>query len=96
MESGTRGSLFYDTMTEDRDTLYYSNPEEPSMDQTDDAKKLADVIVKAIDDLELTTSEYHDIMAQAAADGRIDPDDARLLNELQRLIDDGVVKRVSD
>ena len=66
------------------------------MDQTEDAKNLADLIVKAIDDLELTTSEYHDIMAQANTEGRIDPDDARLLNELQRLIDDGVVKRVPD
>ena len=77
-------------------TMYHLTPQEPSMDQTEDAKTLADLIIRAIDDLELTTTEYRDIMAQANANGRIDPDDARLLNELQRLIDDGVVKRVSD
>ena len=66
------------------------------MEQTEEAKKLEALILKAIDDLELTTTEYDEIMTQANADGQIDPDEAHLLNELQRLIDDGVVKRVPD
>ncbi len=66
------------------------------MEQTEEAKKLEAIILRAIDDLELTTSEYDEIMTQANADGRIDPDEAHLLNELQRLIDDGVVRRVPD
>lgn len=64
------------------------------MVQTAEAQKLEVLILKAIDDLELTVSEYDGIMAQANADGQIDPDEAKLLSELQRLIDDGMVRRI--
>ena len=55
---------------------------------------LGELIKKAIADLELTTSEYEEIMAQAYSDGTIDSDEQRLLHELQELISNGTVKRV--
>ena len=66
------------------------------MGKTEESKKLGSLIVKAIDDLVVTASEYAEIMAQANADGQIDPDEAKLLSELQQLIEEGVVKRVPD
>jgi hypothetical protein len=56
--------------------------------------KLDQLIKKAIADLELTMSEYEEIMAQAHSDGHVDEDEQRLLHELQQLVSDGVVKRV--
>jgi hypothetical protein len=56
--------------------------------------KLEQLIKKAIADLELTMSEYEEIMTQAHSDGHIDENEQRLLHELQQLIADGVVKRV--
>ena len=61
---------------------------------TDEGHKLEKLIKKAIADLELTTSEYEEILAQAHADGQTDPDEANLLHQLQQLIADGAVKRV--
>jgi DnaJ-domain-containing protein 1 len=66
------------------------------MNQNAESNKLEELILRAIDDLELTKSEYEEIMAQANADGKIDPDEAHLLTELQRLINEGVVKRVPE
>jgi hypothetical protein len=62
--------------------------------QTEEGRKLEQLIKRAIADLELTTSEYEEIMEQAHADSHIDADEQRLLHELQQLIMDGVVKRV--
>jgi DnaJ-domain-containing protein 1 len=64
------------------------------MHEGEEGHKLQKLIKQAIADLELTTSEYEEIMAQAHSDGQIDPDEARLLHELQELISDGTVKRV--
>ncbi len=61
---------------------------------TSEGKKLETLIKKAIEDLEITASEYEEIIAQANEDGQIDPDEARLLHELHQLISDGIVKRV--
>jgi hypothetical protein len=61
---------------------------------TESGKKLQDIIKKAMDDLEITTSEYEMIMAQAGADGVIDSDEAQLLKELNAMLADGTLKRV--
>jgi DNA-binding HxlR family transcriptional regulator len=65
------------------------------MTETEEGKKLEALILKAIDDLELDDNEYEEIMAQANADGQIDPHEKQLLDKLQKLIEDGVVQRVA-
>ena len=66
----------------------------PEHHVTEQGKRLADVIKKAIEDLEITAAEYEEIIATAHADGNIDPDEERLLHELHQMIADGTVKRV--
>ena len=61
---------------------------------TEQGSTLERLIKKAIDDLEITPAEYEAIISQAHGDGHIDPDEERLLHELNQLIADGVVKRV--
>ena len=61
---------------------------------TEQGKRLADVIKKAIEDMEITAAEYEEIVATAHEDGHIDPDEEQLLHELHRMIADGTVKRV--
>jgi hypothetical protein len=56
--------------------------------------KLAELINKAIEDLELTTSEYDKILAMANEDGVIDSQEKQLLSQLQEMITNGTVKRV--
>lgn len=62
----------------------------------DTGGKLAQIIKKAMDDLEITTSEYQEILAQAGEDGVIDEDEAQLLRQLNEMIADGTLKRVPD
>jgi hypothetical protein len=61
---------------------------------TEEGSKLAKLIKKAITDLELTTSEYQEILAQANADGMIDPDEKMLLAQLHQMIANGTIDRV--
>ena len=61
---------------------------------TEEGSKLAKLIKKAIDDLELTTTEYEEILAQANADGMIDADEEKLLRQLHQMVADGTVDRV--
>lgn len=61
---------------------------------SESATKLVTMITKAIEDGELTNSEYDAILAQADADGVIDPQERSLLTELQELISNKSVKRV--
>ena len=56
--------------------------------------KLCEMIKKAIDDHELTMTEYQEILAQAGEDGIIDDEEQRMLRQLQQMIEDGTVKRV--
>ena len=58
--------------------------------------KLAELIKKAIDDGELTNSEYDQILALADADGVIDAQEKRLLAQLQDMLSNKTVKRVPD
>ena len=55
---------------------------------------LAKLIKKAISDLEISMSEYDEILAQVYADGRVDPEEQKLLDQLNAMIADGTVKRV--
>ncbi|MCP4678521.1 MAG: hypothetical protein GY854_24030 [Deltaproteobacteria bacterium] len=61
---------------------------------TEEGSKLKKLIKKAIDDLELTTTEYEEILTQANADGMIDADEEKLLRQLQQMVADGTVDRV--
>jgi len=56
--------------------------------------KLGDLIKKAIDDGELTNSEYDRILAMADADMVIDSQEKNLLNQLQELLANKTFKRV--
>ena len=56
--------------------------------------KLADMINKAIADCEITSSEYDAIMKIANEDQHIDPQEQKLLNQLQSLLANGTIKRV--
>lgn len=59
-----------------------------------EAEKLKAMINKAIEDHEITTSEYEKILAIANADMVIDAQERRLLAQLQEMISSGLVKRV--
>jgi hypothetical protein len=56
--------------------------------------KLADMINKAIADCEITSAEYDAIMEIANEDQHIDPQEQKLLNQLQSLLANGTIKRV--
>lgn len=56
--------------------------------------RLKELIKKAIDDHELTYTEYGRILAMADADGVIDPQERNLLRQLQDMIADGSIKRI--
>ncbi len=58
------------------------------------SNKLAEMIKKAISDLELSTSEYEAILAQAGADKVIDSNEKVLLKQLQEMLANGTIKRV--
>ena len=60
-----------------------------------ESDKLHDLIKKAIEDGLVTSKEYNQILAQAAADGQEDPEERALLSSLQELISNGTVKRVA-
>ncbi len=63
---------------------------------TEEGKKLADLIKKAIANHELTTSEYNAILNMANEDRIIDAHEKVLLAELQEMVSNGTVKRVPD
>jgi tellurite resistance protein len=58
--------------------------------------KIMAMIKKAIDDGELTNTEYDKILAIADEDGIIDAQEKRLLAQLQDMLSNGTVKRVPD
>ncbi|MEW6140713.1 MAG: hypothetical protein AB1733_21025 [Thermodesulfobacteriota bacterium] len=58
--------------------------------------RLAELIKKAIDDGKLTNSEYERILSLADADGVIDPQEKRLLAQLQEMLSNKTVVRVPD
>jgi tellurite resistance protein len=58
------------------------------------AEKLNEMIKKAIDDGEITSTEYDQILMIADEDGVIDPQEKKLLSELQDMLSNGTIKRV--
>jgi len=56
--------------------------------------KLANLIKKAIANLELTTSDYEAILVQADEDKVIDAEERALLKQLQEMLANGTIKRV--
>ena len=60
-----------------------------------EADKLSRLINKAIEDGVVTSKEYNEILAQAAADGQEDVEERALLAKLQEMIADGTVKRTA-
>lgn len=60
-----------------------------------ESNKLLALIKQSIEDGVVTNDEYSRILAQAAADGREDPEELALLSHLRELIANGTVKRVA-
>lgn len=58
------------------------------------ADRLKAMIDKAIEDHQITTTEYEKILMLANADMKIDPQERQLLAQLQDLLTSGAVKRV--
>ncbi len=64
------------------------------MSVSESGRKLAEMIKKAIDDGQLTTSEYEAILAVANEDMHIDAQEKKLLNQLQEMLTNKVIKKV--
>ena len=58
------------------------------------AEKLMALIKKAIEDNQITTTEYEQILHLADEDGVIDSQEKKLLQELHDLIENKTIKRV--
>ena len=58
--------------------------------------KLIEIIEKAIDDLEVTPSEYNRIMAEAADDSHIDGQERALLKQFHEMLSNGTIRRVAE
>jgi tellurite resistance protein len=56
--------------------------------------KLSELIKKAIEDHELSNTEYERILALADSDGVIDPQERGLLAQLRDMLSDGSIKRI--
>jgi uncharacterized membrane protein YebE (DUF533 family) len=56
--------------------------------------KLSELIKKAIEDHELSHTEYERILALAGSDGVIDRQERGLLAQLQDMLSDGSIKRI--
>lgn len=61
---------------------------------TKSGEKLEEVIKRAIEDHEVTNSEYHEIMKIAHEDGIIDAHEQLLLKEFKEMIAHGLIERV--
>ncbi len=57
-------------------------------------KKISEMIKHAMDDGEITTTEFERILMIADEDGIIDSQEKRQLAELQNMLDNGTIKRV--
>lgn len=62
---------------------------------SDSARRLKVMIEKAIDDHRITRDEMDAILAIATEDSHIDPHEQALLNQLQEMIENKVVKIVA-
>lgn len=60
------------------------------------ATSLKDLINHAISDLEITPSEYQQIMDHAHEDGHIDKEEQVLLAQFHAMLNNGTIKRVRE
>ena len=58
------------------------------------AGKLKELINQAVSDLEITPTEYQQIMDMAHEDGHIDKEEKALLEQFHQMIGNGTIKRV--
>ena len=56
--------------------------------------RIAELMKRAMDDLEITTSEYKEILSAAGEDGHEDSQERNLLSQFNGMISDGTIKRV--
>jgi len=56
--------------------------------------RLLEKVKHAMDDLEITATEYREIMDLAHADGTIDSNERAILAQFNQMINDGTIKRV--
>jgi hypothetical protein len=66
------------------------------MNLSSGAKKIRQLIEKAIDDHRITKSEYESIIHEALDDAHIDSQERALIRELQDMIDHKIIKLVPD
>ena len=59
---------------------------------SESAQRLKATIEKAIEDHKITRDEYDQIINIATEDGHIDPQERVLLQQLQEMIENGMVK----
>ncbi len=64
------------------------------MPHSESAKRLREMIEKAIDDHEVTRDEMDKIIHIATEDGYIDKHEQSLLGQLQEMVESGLVKIV--
>jgi hypothetical protein len=64
------------------------------MKPSKNAGKLSEMIKKAIEDHQITYSEYENILELADEDGHIDPQEKQLLFQLNEMIENKTLKRV--
>lgn len=57
-------------------------------------QKLAELVKHAMDDLEITTSEYREIMDLAASDHHVDAQERAILAQFHQMISDGTIRRI--
>ena len=60
---------------------------------SESANRVADLIIKAIADQEITSAEFDEIMAAADEDMVLDQQEKRLLAELHEMMRNGTIKR---
>ena len=65
------------------------------MQSGESGERLAEMIKKAIRDLEVSDSEFEQIMATAGEDGHIDSQEQALLSQLHSMIANGTIKKVA-
>jgi len=58
------------------------------------AANLKEIINNAIQDLEITPEEYHQIMDSANDDGHLDKEEQALLSQFHAMLSNGTIKRV--
>ena len=64
------------------------------MTKHQESHKLLEKVKHAMEDLEVTATEYREIMEMAHADGHVDASERAILAQFNQMINDGTIKRV--